>query len=60
VIADILTFTQRREIAALALKNRLPSGYFTQEYVQAGGLNRLRCQHNRPLQARSVLRRQNL
>jgi len=33
-----ITFSQRKQIAEFALKNRLPSAYPTREYVDAGGL----------------------
>jgi putative tryptophan/tyrosine transport system substrate-binding protein len=36
--ADAVFFTQRRQIAELALKNRLPSMFSQREYAQAGGL----------------------
>ena len=36
--ADAVFFTQRRQIAELALRNRLPSMFSQREYAQAGGL----------------------
>src|SRR4029079_9913196 len=33
-----IMFSQRKQIAEFALKNRLPSAYPTREYVDAGGL----------------------
>jgi putative ABC transport system substrate-binding protein len=38
VVTDPLTWTRRREIIALAAKNRLPAVYELREYVNAGGL----------------------
>jgi len=35
---DALFFAQRRQIAELALKNRLPSMFSQREYAEAGGL----------------------
>jgi putative ABC transport system substrate-binding protein len=36
--ADAVLFTQRRQIAELALRNRLPSMFSQREYADAGGL----------------------
>jgi putative ABC transport system substrate-binding protein len=36
--ADAVLFTQRRQIAELALRNRLPSMFSQREYAEAGGL----------------------
>jgi putative tryptophan/tyrosine transport system substrate-binding protein len=36
--ADAILFTQRRQIAELALRNRLPSMFSQREYAQVGGL----------------------
>jgi ABC-type uncharacterized transport system substrate-binding protein len=36
--ADAVFFTQRRQIAELALRNRLPSMFSQREYAEAGGL----------------------
>ena len=36
--ADAVFFTQRQQIAELALRNRLPSMFSQREYAQAGGL----------------------
>jgi putative ABC transport system substrate-binding protein len=38
VVTDPLTWTQRREIIALAAKHRLPAVYELREYVNLGGL----------------------
>jgi hypothetical protein len=35
---DAVVFTQRRQIADLALSNRLPSMFLQREYAAAGGL----------------------
>lgn len=37
-VADAIFFTERRQLAELALKHRLPSIFATRENVQAGGL----------------------
>ena len=36
--SDAVIFTQRRQIADLALRNRLPSMFSQREYAEAGGL----------------------
>jgi putative ABC transport system substrate-binding protein len=38
VAGDAVFFTQRRQIADLALRNRLPSMFSQREYAQTGGL----------------------
>jgi len=38
VTADTLTFSERKQIAELAAKHRLPATYWFKEHVEAGGL----------------------